>query len=61
MGTKQILELQKLLARQGYEVGKLDGILGTATRSAVKDMQIELGLPADSYPTPELLSRLRSM
>jgi lytic murein transglycosylase len=61
MGAKQILELQKLLARQGYEVGKLDGILGTATRSAVKDMQIELGLPADSYPTPELLSRLRSM
>jgi lytic murein transglycosylase len=61
MGAKQILELQKLLARQGYEVGKLDGILGTATRSAVKDVQIKLGLPADSYPTPELLSRLRAM
>ena len=61
MGAKQILELQKLLARQGYEVGKLDGILGTATRSAVKDMQIKLGLPADSYPTPDLLNRLRSM
>jgi lytic murein transglycosylase len=61
MGAKQILELQKLLTRQGYDVGKLDGILGTATRSAVKDVQIKLGLPADSYPTPELLSRLRSM
>lgn len=61
MGVKQILELQKLLARQGYDIGKLDGIIGTATRSAVKDVQIKLGLPADSYPTPELLSRLRSM
>jgi lytic murein transglycosylase len=60
-GAKQVLELQKLLARQGYDVGKLDGILGTATRSAVRDVQIKLGQPADSYPTPELLSALRSM
>jgi lytic murein transglycosylase len=60
-GAKQVLELQKLLSRQGYDVGKLDGILGTATRSAVKDVQIKLGLPADSYPTPELLTALRSM
>jgi hypothetical protein len=25
----------------------------------VKDMQIKLGLPADSYATPELLAALR--
>jgi lytic murein transglycosylase len=60
-GAKQVAELQRLLVDQGYEVGKIDGILGTATRDAVKQMQIKLGLPADSYPTPELLERLRSM
>jgi hypothetical protein len=29
------------------------------TRAAVKSVQLEFGLPADSYPTPELLARLR--
>jgi lytic murein transglycosylase len=61
LGAKQVAELQRLLTDRGYEVGKIDGILGTATRDAVKDMQIKLGLPADSYPTTELLERLRTM
>jgi peptidoglycan hydrolase-like protein with peptidoglycan-binding domain len=29
------------------------------TRAAVKAAQLELGLPADSYPTPDLVARLR--
>lgn len=55
-GTK---ELQQLLASRGYDVGKIDGLAGAKTRAAVKDMQIKLGLPADSYATPELLYALR--
>jgi len=47
------------LARRGYEVGEIDGKLGAATRSSVKAMQMKLGLPADSYPTAELIERLR--
>jgi lytic murein transglycosylase len=54
-------ELQQLLARAGYEVGTPDGKIGTATRAAVKQAQLKLGLPADSYPTPELISRMRTM
>ncbi len=54
-----IRELQRLLVKRGYDVGKIDGIPGAATRAAVKDIQIKLNLPADSYPTPELLNRLR--
>ena len=53
-------ELQQLLANRGYDVGKIDGLAGAKTRSAVKDMQLKLGLPADSYATPELLYALRS-
>jgi lytic murein transglycosylase len=59
-GYKEILELQKLLAARGYDVGKVDGKLGAGTRKAVKAAQLKLGLPADSYPTPELVRRLRA-
>lgn len=59
-GYKEIVELQKLLLARGYDVGKPDGKLGAGTRKAVKDAQLKLGLPADSYPTPELLKRLRA-
>jgi lytic murein transglycosylase len=55
----QIKELQQLLVRRGHHVGKVDGILGENTREAVKAEQLKAGLPADSYPTAELISRLR--
>ena len=54
-----IKELQQLLTRAGYDVGKVDGVLGQQSRSAVKAMQIKYGLPADSWPTAELLARMR--
>jgi lytic murein transglycosylase len=54
-------ELQQLLARAGYEVGTPDGKIGSATRAAVKQAQLKFGLPADSYPTPELISRMRGI
>jgi lytic murein transglycosylase len=55
----QIMELQEILTRMGYDVGKIDGKLGSQSRAAVKSIQIKFGLPADSWPTPELLNRLR--
>jgi lytic murein transglycosylase len=54
----QVVELQKLLAALGYDIGKLDGKIGKGTRAAVKEQQVKLGLPADSYPTLELLQKL---
>ena len=59
LGYEQIKELQSLLKRRGYDVGEIDGKLGAGTRKAVKDVQIKYGLPADSYPTAELLSALK--
>ncbi|MEA2927953.1 MAG: hypothetical protein QOG38_381 [Hyphomicrobiales bacterium] len=56
----QIRDLQGLLAKRGHDVGKIDGFLGAKSRAAVKAEQIKLGLPADSYPTPELVERLRA-
>ena len=50
--------LQQKLAARGYDVGKIDGILGEKTREAVQAEQARLGLPADAWPTAELLGRL---
>ncbi len=52
-------ELQRRLKKRGFDVGEVDGIIGAKSRAAIKTMQIKFGLPADSYPTPGLLSRLR--
>lgn len=61
LSVEQARELQQLLARQGFDVGEIDGKIGSATRAAVKEAQLKLGMPADSYATPELISRLRTM
>ena len=58
-GYKEVRKLQSFLTRRGHDVGSVDGKLGVKTRAAVKAEQTKLGLPADSYPTPELLNRLR--
>ena len=50
--------LQKKLVARGYDVGKIDGILGSKTRAAVQAEQERLNLPADAWPTPSLLARL---
>ena len=55
----EIKELQQLLVRAGFNVGKVDGLLGQQSRIAVKAMQQKYGLPADSWPTVELLTRMR--
>jgi lytic murein transglycosylase len=57
---EQVKELQELLVRAGHDVGKVDGFLGLKSRQAVKAMQMKFGLPADSYPTTELLARMHA-
>ena len=60
LSYKQIMELQHILQSKGYDVGDIDGKLGKSTRAAVKDLQIKLGWPADSYPTVEFLAKLQN-
>ena len=59
LSYEQTKELQILLQKRGFDVGEADGKLGAGTRKAVKVVQQKFGLPADSYPTPELLAALR--
>ncbi|TMV93951.1 lytic murein transglycosylase [Thioclava sp. BHET1] len=58
LSPSQMKALQSKLAQKGYDVGKIDGILGAKTRPAVQAEQTRLGLPADGWPTPALLAKL---
>lgn len=58
LGLAETKQLQQLLAKRGFDVGKIDGVLGAASRDAIRAMQVKYGLPADGYPTAELLSRM---
>ncbi|WP_068830381.1 lytic murein transglycosylase [Pseudomonas sp. BMS12] len=59
LGRSERIALQEGLAARGYNPGPADGIIGANTRRAVRAFQQSLGLPADGYPTPALLQRLR--
>ena len=58
--AKLVSELQKILAAKGNDVGTIDGKLGAGTRNAVRKAQLELGMPADAYPTTALLEKLKA-
>jgi len=60
LSTQQVMDLQRLLIKHGYEgVGEVDGKIGNGTRNATRKAQLKVGLPADSYPTAELIEKLR--
>lgn len=59
LGRSERIELQELLSRNGFEPGPADGIIGANTRKAVRAFQQRQGLPADGYPSHELLNKLR--
>ncbi|MER8630056.1 lytic murein transglycosylase [Mesorhizobium opportunistum] len=58
LDNDQMKALQTKLEARGYDVGTVDGILGTNTREAIRKEQMRLGLPVDGWPTPELLAKL---
>jgi len=59
-GFEEARELQRLLKARGLYDGEIDGKLGAGSRAAIKAAQLKSGLPADAYPSPELLARLRA-
>ena len=55
----QLLALQTALNARGFDSGTPDGMMGPATQRGIRQYQGSLGLPADGYPTLELLQRLQ--
>ncbi len=58
LSRTQSSELQSALNARGFDAGAADGMVGPATRDALRRFQRSIGLPADGYPTLELLQRL---
>lgn len=52
-------EMQRLLARAGFDTGKVDGIIGPNTIEAVRGYQRSIGVLPDGYASLEILTRLR--
>jgi membrane-bound lytic murein transglycosylase B len=47
------------LQQLGFDAGKPDGIIGPATRDAIRDYQLKTGLVADGFPSEELFAKIR--
>ncbi len=58
LSGEEMKALQTKLTARGHDVGGIDGILGAKTRAAVQVEQARLGLPADAWPTRDLLGQL---
>jgi peptidoglycan lytic transglycosylase B len=59
LSRDMIREMQELLSSHGYDVGTPDGVAGPMTRAALRAFQKATKLPADGFPTFDLLTRLR--
>jgi lytic murein transglycosylase len=56
----QIRELQTALQELGYEVGKIDGLVGENLQAAVSAYQAKMGLAPDGYPSAHVLRMMKS-
>ncbi|RSZ34031.1 lytic murein transglycosylase [Variovorax beijingensis] len=59
LSRSQIAELQTALTQRGFATGAADGVMGPATREGLRRYQRSVGLPADGYPSAEMLQRLQ--
>ena len=59
MSRTQKSELQTLLTRRGFDTKGVDGMIGPASRAAIRDYQSRAGMVPDGYATTRLLQSLR--
>ncbi|WP_075217786.1 lytic murein transglycosylase [Mongoliimonas terrestris] len=53
-------DLQSELARRGYDVGEIDGKIGSGTIEGIRAYQASAGLPVTGEPSQDLLDRLKA-
>ncbi|MGN0919277.1 MAG: lytic murein transglycosylase [Alphaproteobacteria bacterium] len=56
--TETIINMQEILAQEGYNIGTPDGKLGPKTRAALRDFQKKNNLKQDGYPNKDTLIKL---
>lgn len=60
LARADVIEMQLLLGRLGFDTGGSDGVVGTRTRQAIRSFQKAGQMPADGFPSQALLERLRA-
>ncbi len=60
LSRSQLITLQTTLNQRGFATGTPDGMMGPATRGGIRLYQRSLGVPADGYPSLDLLHRLQA-
>ena len=53
-------DLQALLQKRGYEIEKIDGVIGTKSRQAIADYQGKIGAAKDGRPSASVLEALKA-
>lgn len=59
LSRDEVIELQQRLNEIGLNAGPADGILGSQTRSAIREFQQQNQLPMDGYASFDVLKALR--
>jgi membrane-bound lytic murein transglycosylase B len=60
LSRDQVKTMQSALNDHGFPAGEPDGQMGPTTRQGLRAYQRSLGVPADGYPTLELLDKLQA-
>ena len=55
---QQVMLLQEMLNKKGFDAGQPDGIFGPGTRRALSEFQANQGMIADGFPDKKTLSLL---
>ena len=59
LGRDERVELQRQLSARGHDIGAIDGVLGSASRDAIRKEQARLGMTPDGRAEQKLLKALR--
>ncbi len=54
-------QTQEALLALGYEIGDIDGVIGSRTRAAIKKFQTSQGISGDGKISPQLLEKMRAV
>jgi len=59
LSLRQKIQLQRLLTRKGFDINKIDGIIGPVTAAAIRGYQASQGITTDGYATTHILDLLK--
>ena len=59
LSFKEKKEMQRRMVRKGFELEKIDGIIGPMTINAIRAYQTSVGVTPDGFPSQKLLKLLR--